>query len=171
MPIEDVRGHVDRASKRIEGGAHDGVVPGAEIEVAPGHELTAFHPVQQAYFLQELKRSPIVGRAARAAGVTVAQCYAMRKRSETFAAAWDESLIEAVDDLEQVAVERATSKSDRLLELLLKGHRPETYRDKLDVALASRVDIVVDLVPGLPGPHVESVEPGDIDGEAEILDP
>lgn len=38
-----------------------------------------------------------------------------------------------VDGLESVAIERAKEKSDSLLILMLKSHRPETYGDKSEI--------------------------------------
>ena len=145
-----------RAQKRIESGSEGStlVAAGGQSEAT----LAMFHPVQQAIFLKSLAERPIVGRAARAAGVDVSRCYKMRKRSRAFAQLWDEALIAGVDTLEECAIDRALDKSDKLLELLLKGHRPETFRDKLDLAVASRVDFVVDLVP-----FVAPLEPGDVD--------
>lgn len=56
--------------------------------------------------------------------------YDWRDDDVEFAKAWDEAIESAADKLEQVAYRRAsTGKSDRMLEILLKGHRPK-YRDK-----------------------------------------
>lgn len=56
--------------------------------------------------------------------------YDWRGDDEEFAKDWEEAIETAADKLEQVAFRRAeTGKSDRMLEILLKGHRPK-YRDK-----------------------------------------
>ena len=168
MGTKEVGESCERAGDRLKAGAHDGVDVEAVKAIAqiPGSALTGFDPIRQALFLQTLAAKPIVGRAAKAAGVTVGACYAMRKRSEVFAAAWDEALIQGVDTLEDCAYDRAMDKSDKLLELLLKGLRPETYREKVDAMAAMRVNIVVDLVPFDSG----GAEPGDVDAEGvEVL--
>jgi len=56
--------------------------------------------------------------------------YAWRDEDPDFAAAWEEAIQESIDALEQVAWERAKDQSDRMLEILLKGHRPEKYTDR-----------------------------------------
>lgn len=56
--------------------------------------------------------------------------YDWREEDEEFAKDWDAAIEAAADRLEQVAYRRAaTGKSDRMLEILLKAHRPK-YRDK-----------------------------------------
>ena len=168
MGTKEVGESCERGAARVAGGAHDGVDIEAVKAIAqtPDSSLTGFDPIRQALFLQTLAAKPIVGRAAKAAGVTVGACYAMRKRSDVFAAAWDEALIQGVDTLEDRAYDRAMDKSDKLLELLLKGLRPETYREKVDAMAAMRVNIVVDLVPF----ESHGGEAGDIDAEGfEVL--
>lgn len=150
-----------RALERVENGEHDSVdarqvedlakLPEAPCVPARGRaegSIRLFDPVRQAVFLQALKEKPIVGRAAEMAGITVSTAYKLRGRSPAFAAAWDDAVVRGVDGLEEVAMERALEKSDKLMELFLKGLRPERYREKLDVNVDARVEIVVDLVPG-----------------------
>jgi hypothetical protein len=128
-------------------------VPSAEVVAAKGAngQLTTrelFDPVRQALFLHELRKSPVVGRAARAAGVCVGTVYEMRKRSTAFAAQWDEALVQSVDEIDQAIIDRGMNGSDRLLIEAARAYRPEKYSPKIDVDVASRVEIVVDLVPG-----------------------
>jgi len=159
-----------RGAVRVEDGTHDGVDSDdvkAIARIPQAGAMSPFDPVRQALFLQALKDKPIVGRAARRAGVTVATAYRMRKRSPVFAAAWDESLCAGVDTLEECAIDRALSKSDKLLEMLLKGMRPETYREKVDALAAMRVNIVVDLTrEGVAGDIVE----GEIEEDSGALE-
>ena len=81
-------------------------------------------------FLAQLRMSPNVSAAARAAGFGRNAAYEWRKDDVQFAADWDEALDEAIDALEESAYERASSTSDRLAEVLLKAHRPEKYVEK-----------------------------------------
>ena len=82
-------------------------------------------------FLETLRATCNVSAACRSSKVGRSAMYAWRKEDEEFAAAWDEAEAEAVDNLEGVAYERAMSgQSDRLVEVLLKGHRRERYGDK-----------------------------------------
>ena len=150
MGVKEVEESVARGHRRLVDGEHDGVDDHEVRDLAvipPANAMEPFTPVRQALFLQALARKPIVGRAAKAAGMTTAGVYALRKRSPAFAAAWDEALCAGVDDLEECAIDRAKEKSDPLMALLLKGMRPETYRERVDLAIAARTDIVVDLVP------------------------
>ena len=167
-----------RATERIEGGEHsdEAVAAGkalAEMPTAPvvpargriEASIRLFDPVRQAAFLQALREKPIVGRAAERAGITVSTAYKLRGRSPAFAAAWDDAVVRGVDELEEVAMERALEKSDKLMELFLKGLRPERYRERVDVDVAGKVEIVVDLVPGdfVEAEAVEVLEDGDED--------
>lgn len=86
----------------------------------------------RATFLQVLSDTCNVSEAARAAGIGRASAYDWRGKDPDFAKAWDEAEQEAVDKLEKVAWDRATAGvSDRMLELLLKAHRPERFKDRV----------------------------------------
>ena len=83
--------------------------------------------------------------------------YAWRDRDETFADAWDVATDAAADVLETEARRRAVDGvetkvyfegeevgtkvyySDRLLEFLLKGRRPEVFGDRLNIGPTSSV--------------------------------
>lgn len=82
-------------------------------------------------FLTVLAEACNVSAAARAAGFGRSAAYAWRADDEEFRAAWDEAIETAVDSLEETAWDRARiDKSDRMLEILLKAHRPEKYVEK-----------------------------------------
>ena len=86
----------------------------------------------------------------------------MRRRSEDFAAQWDEALEEGSDLLEAEARRRAvtgvdkpvyykgevvgsiTQYSDRLLMFLLRAHRPQKFRDGGKVKQTGATDVGVD---------------------------
>lgn len=85
------------------------------------------------------------------AGIPRAYCYELYHKDDDFMRAWDDAISGACDLLEQEAWRRAvkgTEKpvfhqgeicggiqeySDTLLIFLLKGHRPEKYRERYDV--------------------------------------
>jgi hypothetical protein len=75
--------------------------------------------------------------AATAAGVSRDAPYKRAQANPEFAAEWIDARENAVDLLEAEARRRALSSSDALLVFLLKAHRPDLYRDKVDV----RVDV------------------------------
>lgn len=82
-------------------------------------------------FLAVLRETCNVSEAARSANVSRSSAYAHRDTDPDFARAWEDAEQEAVDKLEAVAWQRATAEqSDRILELLLKAHRPEKYKDR-----------------------------------------
>jgi hypothetical protein len=101
-------------------------------------------------FIVALTSSGNVSWSALKANVTRRHVYRVRDEDSDFAAAWDEALDEATDVLEAEARRRAlkgvpepvyqkgekvgtiTRYSDTLLIFLLKGMRPEKYRERLD---------------------------------------
>lgn len=102
-------------------------------------------------FLTVLRQTCNVSEAARSAGIGRRTAYEWRDSDEAFAADWEDAEQEAADNLEREAWRRgvegvdkpvtyqgeitATFKeySDRMLELLLKGHRPEKYKDRREI--------------------------------------
>lgn len=100
-------------------------------------------------FLAILRETCNVSEAARAANIGRQSAYDWRGDDEAFAAAWDEAEQEAADKLEREAWRRGvdgTDKpvtfqgritdtykehSDRMLELLLKAHRPEKFKERV----------------------------------------
>lgn len=90
-----------------------------------------------------------VSEAARAAGIGRQTAYDWREADESFAAAWIEAEQAAADALEREAWRRGVDGidkpivyqgkitdhcreySDRMLELLLKAHRPEKFRERV----------------------------------------
>jgi hypothetical protein len=104
-------------------------------------------------FLKELANRANVSDAARAAGVGRRTAYDWRAADEAFAAAWDEAVEHAVDELEREAWRRAAEGfdepvyqkgelvgtvrrySDHLMSVLLKAHRPEKFRERTQTEL------------------------------------
>jgi hypothetical protein len=105
-------------------------------------------------FLKKLRETGgNVSRACKAEGIGRRTAYEWRAADEAFARAWDEAVEAGLDDLEQEAYRRAfkgTRKpvyqkgacvgyireySDTLTIFLLKGGRPEKFRERFDVEL------------------------------------
>lgn len=102
-------------------------------------------------FLEAFKATGIVTVAASRAGVTRVTVWRARKTDPEFAAAYGEAFEDAADMLEAEARRRAVHGWDEpvfwkgeqvgsvrkydstLLIFLLKGFRPERYRDRIDV--------------------------------------
>lgn len=97
----------------------------------------------RATFLSVFRQTANVSEAARAAAIARRTAYDWRDADPDFAAAWAEAEQEAVDRIEREALRRAVEGwdepvwhqgqqcgvvrkySDRMLEILLKGHRPK----------------------------------------------
>lgn len=96
--------------------------------------MTDFTPEKRQKFLSKLAEMPNVARAARLCGITKQTAYRHRAIDEEFAVAWEEALDEGVERLEEEAMKRAKKYSDVLMIFLLKAHRPEKYRDNLNLS-------------------------------------
>ena len=101
--------------------------------------------VRKACFLECLRRTANVSRAAREAGLSSSTVYEHRARFPGFAADWDAAVGEALDELEDVLIDRAKhgverpvyfrgeqvgtvrTYSDTLGMFLLRARRPEVY--------------------------------------------
>jgi AcrR family transcriptional regulator len=81
-------------------------------------------------FLAELRATGNISHSARAAGMNRQTFYNWRDADPDFAAAWEDAEEEAIDELEKVARDRAIDSSDRMLEILLKAHRPHKYVER-----------------------------------------
>lgn len=89
-------------------------------------------------FLATIRSTGNVRLAASAAGVDRSTSYRRAERDPAFAAAWAEASDDAIDTLEGEARRRALAGSDALLMFLLRAHRPQIYRESLDVRLELR---------------------------------
>jgi hypothetical protein len=106
----------------------------------------------KAKFLEALRETCNVSESARLVGLSRSAAYEHKATDSAFAKAWEEAVEEAADRLEREAWRRgvegtdkpvtyqgvitATYKeySDRMLELLLKAHRPEKFKDRQEVS-------------------------------------
>ena len=103
-------------------------------------------------FLARLRESGNVRASCDAAGVPRRTAYNWRGQWATFAKAWDDALDDAVDILEATAWKRAVKEqSDRLLMFLLKAHRPEKYKDRVEQELVGKGggEMLVRIVKGI----------------------
>lgn len=86
-------------------------------------------PKKKERFLAAFGETHLVSEAAKRAGVDRTTAYRWRQQDETFALAWADVEERSTEELEQVAVKRATTGSDVLLIFLLKARKPEVYRE------------------------------------------
>lgn len=94
----------------------------------------------KARFIEALAETGVVGHAVKIANTTYGTVYLARKKDAEFAEAWDVALELAIDGLEIEARRRALSKSDLLLMFLLKGWRPDKYRDNAKIEHAGKIE-------------------------------
>jgi hypothetical protein len=80
-------------------------------------------------FLKVLANTANVRAACQAAGVTRAQVDKTRARSPRFNALCEEALADAADALEAIAWKRVQEGSDAVLMFMLRGAKPEKYRE------------------------------------------
>jgi hypothetical protein len=100
----------------------------------------------KAVFLEALRQHGQVTKAAKRARIGRMTAYRERDADPVFAQAWRDALDIGVDALEDEARRRAFDGSDTLLIFLLKGHRPERYRERQHVqqdgSQQQRIEIV-----------------------------
>ena len=85
--------------------------------------------VWRAAFLSALARAPNVTLAAKAAGVSARTAYNHRDDDPKFAEQWLDALNKSVDKVEATAFKLASEGEPRLIEFILKAHRPDRYRE------------------------------------------
>ncbi len=89
---------------------------------------------KQTAFLAAYAQCGVVSDAARAAGINRTTHYQWLEQSAEYAAAFAQSQQRLADLLVDEAVRRALAGSDRLLEFLLKGLKPEMFnRQQVEV--------------------------------------
>ena len=79
--------------------------------------------------LASIKGDGNVSQACKAAGLSRKLAYRHRRLNPKFAKKWQLAMDEACDALEAIARQRAIKSSDTLLIFLLKGYRPEVFRE------------------------------------------
>jgi hypothetical protein len=124
-------------------------------------------------FIATLAQFCNVSEAARAAGIARSTAYEWREDDAEFAALWDEAEQAAADKLEREAWRRAvegvdkpiyyqgdkidTCKeySDRMLEILLKGHRPEKFVDRIKAEHSGSVPVTFNFIRQADAPDAD----------------
>jgi hypothetical protein len=89
--------------------------------------------------LSEYVRLGVIGRAFDCAGVSRKCHLEWLEKYPIYKERFNECKDKFVDGLETIAIERAKEKSDSLMTLMLKSHRPETYGDRSEVNLKSNM--------------------------------
>jgi len=110
-------------------------------------------------FLSSLESTGIVKRALEKSGLPLKTAYRHKNKDTEFEKAWDIAIESAMDLLEGEAYRRAfegvkepvfrkhgqvgeiTKYSDPLIMFLLKGNRPEKYREKFDITKTVEITV------------------------------
>lgn len=97
----------------------------------------AYHAALELAFLDQLKVHGILGKAAKAVGLSAGQVRAWRKREPEFDAAVMEAIEEACDYAEEVMVDLlATERADvrfQAAKFILQNKRREVYGNKVEM--------------------------------------
>lgn len=109
--------------------------------------------------MKRLAETGNVSMACRSGRIGRRTAYDWRDTDEAFKKLWDEAIDIATDALEAEARRRAVQGwnepvfqggvkvgavrkySDRMLEILLKGHRPEKFRERVDMKHSGRLTL------------------------------
>ena len=97
----------------------------------------------QIRFLNAYALGGSVSHACRVTKLGRKSPYRWAETSEAFSNAMKEAKEAGVQRLEDWALQRATdadNPSDRLVEFLLKAHRPAVYRERVDLALHGQIE-------------------------------
>ena len=118
-----------------------------------GRRFTRYTPKKRRDFIAELAKGNTVAHSAEVVAGTRERFYQLKREDDGFAAAWAEAEAAGTEVLEQEAKRRAVEgweepvyqggvlvgfvrkHSDTLLIFLLKGRRPDTYRDNQAITL------------------------------------
>jgi hypothetical protein len=84
-------------------------------------------------FFRLLSEGAKVKPAANAVHISWSGLYARRREDPAFAKRWEDAKRITVTHLEDEAFRRAMNGSDKLMEVLLKAHAPEKYRERQEV--------------------------------------
>lgn len=101
------------------------------VQVIEGKNISQIEEPKKARMLQCYAETGSITDAAKAAGISPGTHYHWKKNDPLYLAALAEAEEAIGDRLEAIARERAMSgKSDLLLIFLLKGQKPDKYRDQ-----------------------------------------
>jgi hypothetical protein len=129
-------------------------------------------PKWVAAFISALAQSGNISEACKDAEIGRQTAYDLREKSEEFASLWRDALDEACDALEKEARRRAKDGvvntifykgepigeehqySDTLMIFLLKAHRPEVYRERME---SLNITLTADELANLPDEQLDEL--------------
>lgn len=114
----------------------------------PGLIAGLTHEERVDEFIRLLSEGVRVRAASAAVSISFATFYRMRNADPAFAKRWEDAQRVTVQRLEDEAYRRAMNGSDKLMEIMLKAHDPERYRERSEVRHAGGLSLQV--VTGIP---------------------
>ena len=98
----------------------------------------------QQRFLRSLRKVPNVTTACAAANISRQNAYRQRENDLAFAEKWQDALDKSIDELEARAFALALKGDSRLVEFMLKSHRPSIYREtqRVDLGLLGGIVLI-----------------------------
>ena len=102
-----------------------------------------FTPEKKKKFLEAFAEHWTVTDACKIVGISQKNAYNARHKDEEFAAGW-KAVEESIGDmLEKEAIKRGLAKSDTLLIFLLKGNKPDKYKDRIDTNVSADIRVEI----------------------------
>lgn len=102
---------------------------------------------QMILVLREFVKVGVIGVAAENVGVPRRTHYSWMKKYPIYAKRFNEVREIFVDGLESIAIDRAKTKSDALLMMLLKAHRRDVYGDKTEMTHKGNMAAIQLIIP------------------------
>ena len=121
----------------------------------PGVSAGLTHEERIDEFFRMLSEGVKVRAAAAAVAVSWSLLYRYRREQPEFAKRWEDAKRITVQRLEDEAYRRALDGSDKLMELMLKAHAPEKYRERSEVRVAGGMSLQV--ITGMPDAPVDDL--------------
>jgi hypothetical protein len=95
--------------------------------------------IKKREFIEILRTSPSITGAAYAVGVGRKTVYEWREKDPEFAEAWQEACEHRTDELEKNLLRIAMEGDVTASIFLLKGYKPEVFRERQDVNMRSEM--------------------------------
>lgn len=108
--------------------------------------LSKRSPEKDQAIFDALRERPTYSHAARKAHISRTTLNEWRAADPDFARAVEQARHDGMEALEDRAVDRAYKESDTLMIFLLKGWRPDRYRERTDVNVSGNVTASVTVV-------------------------
>ena len=100
-------------------------------------------PKKRAAFLGALREGYSIYRACTEAKISRRSAYDWKEADEEFAKDWDAAVEAGTDALEDALYGRAKETDTTAAIFLLKGRRPEKYRERIDNRVSGDVNVTI----------------------------